>query len=332
MSDCSQRKGVVFDIQRYTIHDGPGIRTEVFLKGCPLRCLWCSNPEGISPNLELGVYPEKCLGIDKCIGISGQPKCIEACLKMFEKKGVTNTKPPLIIEDGIVAKKDRNRCINCLECVKVCPSGALVTFGKVMTVEEVMNELKRDKPFYDSSGGGVTFSGGDPLVQHHFVLELLKESKRCGFHTCLETEAYAKWKIFEKIMPYVDMFLVDIKHMDSDKHKEYTGVGNELILENIKKLATSGIPIIVRTPIVPGYTDSEENIDATAKFISQLGSAVKQYQLLPYFSLMRQKYEALGLEYKLPKYGPSKEDLERLLAIAKSHNIPAVIGAYTELD
>lgn len=336
MGAVTERKGIVFDIQRFTIHDGPGIRTEVFLKGCPLRCLWCSNPESISPELELGVFQDKCIGVNKaeCMGANKIAKCIEACIT--KKMGVGEAKcgiapeaivnSALIVNDGKVVGKDRNLCINCLECAKVCLSGALVPFGKVMTVEEVMHEVERDRAFYNESGGGVTFSGGDPLVQDEFTLELLKESKRRRLHTCLETEGQTSWMIIEKMLPYVDMMLYDIKHIDSKKHKEYTGVGNELLLENLKKLASCGVPLIIRTPVVPGFTDSVENIDAITEFVSQLGSAVKQFQLLPYFSLMHRKYKALGLEYNLPVYGPSKEKLIDLLELTRSREVPAVVG------
>lgn len=320
-------KGIVFDIQRFTIHDGPGIRTEVFLKGCPLNCLWCSNPESLNLKLELGVYPDKCIGIKSGCAGAGNPKCVEACIKIMKEK-----LSALIIKDGKVVGKDRNLCINCLECAKVCPSGALMVFGRVMTVKQVMEELEKDSLFYNESGGGVTFSGGDPLVQHEFTLNLLKESKKRKFHTCLETEGYARWTIIQRMLPYVDMVLYDIKHMDSKKHKKYTGVGNERLLENLRKIASEGIPLIIRTPVVPGYNDSIKNIDVTAKFIVSLGSAVKQFQLLPYFSLMKRKYEALGLEYNLPLHGPSKEEMVSLCELARAHGVPAVVGAYSEIE
>jgi pyruvate formate lyase activating enzyme len=201
-----------------------------------------------------------------------------------------------------------------------------------MTVEEVMEELEKDRPFYNQSGGGVTFSGGDPLVQHEFTLELLKESKRRRFHTCLETEGHAAWPILEKMLPYVDMMLYDIKHMDSEKHREYTGVGNELILKNLSKLAAYGAPpLIVRTPIVPGYTDSRQNMEAIAEFVSQLGPSVVQYQLLPYFAIMKEKYTALGLNYDLPTQRPSKEEMVELVELMRSRGIPAIVGAYQEI-
>lgn len=343
MVAANLKKGIVFDLQRFTIHDGPGIRTQVFLKKCPLRCVWCSNPESMKGKLELGVFPDKCIGTDKAVCLCDNvPKCVDACMTMFKKMSMAEAKRgkapetgircALIVEDCKVSRKDRNICIDCLECVKVCPSDALMAFGKQMTVEEVMKELERDREFYVESGGGITLAGGDPLAQPEFTLEVLKESKERGIHTCLETEGHARWAIIEKILPYVDMWLYDIKHMDSEKHKEYTGVGNELILENLKKLASRGASLIIKTPVVPGHNDSEENIEATAKFIKGLDLAVKQYQLLPYFSFMRSKYEALGMEYTLPLKGPTKEKLTELCDLARSHGAPAVIGAYSEIE
>jgi pyruvate formate lyase activating enzyme len=311
------KKGVVFDIQRFTIHDGPGIRTEVFLKGCPLKCLWCSNPESINPRPELGVFKNRCIGLDKC------GKCVKAC--PFSA---------LIVSENKVVGKDKGYCTECLKCVEVCPSNALVAFGRVMTVKDVVDELERDKPFYEKSGGGVTLSGGDPLVQEEFVLEILKECKKRGLHTCLETEGYASWGKIEKLLPYVDMMLYDIKCINSNKHREYTGVGNELILENVKKIASRNIPLIIRIPVVPGYTDSIENIDETSKFISNhLGHTVKQVQLLPYHAFARPKYEALGLEYGLMSVEyPTKEHVMELVERMRSFGLPAVMGAYSEIE
>lgn len=345
-----KKTGIVTNIQRYTIHDGPGIRTEVFLKGCPLRCLWCSNPETQSPKPELGVYAQKCIGMSPddyeekqggYIGATSPGKCVETCIAVFKKlfeedpQGVSwkvaNTSA-LIVKDNKVVGKNRDLCIDCLECTKVCPSAALISFGKEVTVEEVMEELEKDRPFYNQSGGGVTFSGGDPLVQHEFTLELLKESKKRGFHTCLETEGHAAWPILEKMLPYVDIMLYDIKHMDSEKHREYTGVGNELILKNLRALAARDtLPLIIRTPVVPGYTDSTENMEAMADFIAQLGPSVIQYQLLPYFSLMKEKYEALGIHYDLPTRKPSKGEMAELVELMRSRGIPAISGAYQEI-
>lgn len=339
--------GIVTNIQRYTIHDGPGIRTEVFLKGCPLKCLWCSNPETRNLKLELGVYSNLCIGmspdeyqerVEPCIGANSPGKCVEVCTSIFEQLSLSGngkhglTTSALVVKDNKVMMKNGDLCIDCLKCVNVCPSSALKTFGKEMTVEEVMEQFEKDRPFYDQSGGGITISGGDPLVQHEFTLALLKESKRYRFHTCLETEGHAAWPVLEKMLPYVDIILYDIKHMDSEKHRKYTGVGNELILENLKKLAACGAPpIILRTPIVPGYTDARENIEAIAKFVIQLGPSVVQYQLLPYFNYMKDKYKALGLDYDLPAKTPSKEEMVELVEIMKSYGVPTISGAYQQI-
>lgn len=304
-------KGIVFDLQRFTVHDGPGIRTEVFLKGCPLRCLWCSNPESQRLERELAFYPLRCIGADKC------RRCIEVC----------PTKS-LIIEDGTL-RLDRDRCTNCLECAERCPSGALAVFGKLMTVDEVMTEIMKDLAFYRKSDGGVTISGGDPLVQWEFTLDLLKKCKAKRLHTCLETEGYARWERLAVLLPYVDLMLYDIKHMDMTKHAEGTGVSNELILDNLRKIASEGIPLILRTPIVPDYNDSEENIRATAEFIrDHLKPAVRQVQLLPYHRLASQKYESLGREYRLKSLpGPKRKDIEPLAEIMRSYGLPVIIGA-----
>lgn len=327
-------EGVVFDIQRFTIHDGPGIRTQVFMKKCPLRCLWCSNPESISSHLELGVFPDRCIGTERCEGPNGIARCVEVCIRESEACLASGKKElcALIVKDGKVVRKNWNLCTNCLKCTIVCPSEALVVFGQVMTVEEVMREVEKDRDFYVESGGGVTLAGGDPLAQPEFTLRLLIECKRVGFHTCLETEGHSSWKIMEKMIPHVDMWLYDIKHMDPQKHKGYTGVDNRLILDNLEKLASRAKAIVIKTPIVPGYTDSAENIEAIARFIQALGEVVKQYQLLPYFSFMRSKYEALGQEFHLPLKGPSKERLKELCDLARSCGAPAVVGAYSEIE
>jgi len=307
----SYMKGIVFDIQRFTVHDGPGIRTEIFLKGCPLRCLWCSNPESQKLHRELAFYPLRCIGVDKC------QKCIEIC--------PTNS---LVVEGGML-QLDREVCTDCLKCAEVCPSGALNVFGRLMTVDEVMAEIMKDLAFYRKSDGGVTISGGDPLVQCEFTLELLQRCREKRLHTCLETEGHARWEKLEVLLPYVDSMLYDIKHMDAKKHEAGTGASNELILDNLKKIASEGIPLILRTPVIPDFNDSEENIRATAEFIStHLKPAVRQFQLLPYHRLASQKYESLGLEYQLKSLRvPKREDIKPLVDIMGSYGLPAIIGA-----
>lgn len=306
-------KGIIFDIQRFTVHDGPGIRTEAFLKGCPLRCLWCSNPESQRLDRELACYPSLCIGVDKC------GKCIEVC-----------PTDSIVVQDGEVTVA-RMRCTECLECVEVCPSGAMTAFGRLMTVDEVMTEIMKDLAFYRKSDGGVTISGGDPLVQWEFVLQLLKRCKEKRLHTCLETEGHAPWERIEVLLPYTDLMLYDIKHMDSEQHKAGTGVSNALILENVKKIAAAGIPLILRTPMIPRYNDSEENIRATARFIDEhLRPAVIQIQLLPYHRLGAQKYKSLGREYPMESVEPPEdygEQLKHLTDVVASFGLPVIVGA-----
>ncbi len=230
------------NIQRFTVHDGPGIRTEVFLKGCPLNCKWCSNPESIKPNPEAGVYPDRCIGVEKC-GF-----CLSAC--------PAGEKNFLVTENNRVMAINRDSYTACLSCAKACPANALITWGKMYTVQEIVDTVLEDVPFYVKSGGGVTLSGGDPLVQWKFSLAILKECKEHDIHTCLETEQHVSPDILNIVYPFVDLVITDIKHMDPQKHREYTGVGNELILHNIAETAKKEMPLVIRIPVIPGHNDS----------------------------------------------------------------------------
>lgn len=323
-------KGIVTNIQRFTVHDGPGIRTEVFLKGCPLRCRWCFNPESFHPYSEVGVFPLKCLGIDKC------KACMKACPegdKFFyfsEQKGIDNEQRTVI--SGI----DLDACTNCLKCAEACPGEALTIWGKAMSVEEVMTEVLKERPFYEEKGGGITISGGELLVQWRFVLGLLKACKENGIHTCLESTLLGDWDIIEQLMKYTDFVFTDVKHMDPKKHREYTGVSNETILENIKKVACLGIPIVIRIPVIPAHNDSEENIRASAEFIRDAfrdkSNTLKQVQLLGFHQLGNEKYESIGLSYPLkdfvaPPHAEYKQTLDNLVRIMESYGVPAVVGA-----
>lgn len=278
-------RGNVFDIQKFTVDDGPGIRTEIFMKGCPLRCKWCSNPESISLHSEVGIYPRYCIGTQSC------GWCIPAC-----KHGA------LIITDGKITGIDRDKCVRCLECAKSCPNDTMKIFGLQMTVDEVMSHINADRIFYEKSQGGVTFSGGDPMLQWEFMLEVLKRCKRTRIHTCVESEFHCKREHIEAIMPYTDMFITDLKHMDSAKHKEYTGIGTELIHENLRYIARNTKALVVRFPVIPGHNDDQKNIDATAKFVLEdLGGNVAQLQLLPYRPMGTDKYAALNMPYNMDK-------------------------------
>ncbi|MFA6008357.1 MAG: glycyl-radical enzyme activating protein [Desulfobacteraceae bacterium] len=315
----SPEKGVVFNIQHFTIHDGPGIRTEIFLKGCALKCKWCSNPESIRANREIGVYASRCIGIDKC----------GYCLKVCERceSGV------FLRLDNKIAGIDPGLCSGCLKCVDECPSDALVIWGNEMMVAEVMAEILDDLAFYEKSGGGVTISGGDPLIQWPFTLEILKQCRQKNIHTCLETELHCRPQILEAVYPFTDLVITDIKHMDPAKHREYTGVDNVLILENIRKTANMNKPLIIRIPIIPGHNNSEFNIIKTAEFIAEkLANKVLQVQLLPYRPLGLEKYQSLNLSYPLEDLKQQdvkqqKKELDHLVELMRGYGVPAVAGS-----
>jgi len=282
-------KGVTFNIQRFSIHDGPGIRTTVFMKGCPLECKWCSNPESISPTPEIMVNSIRCIHCGKCK---------EICP-----------------EDAIIAiegdkRIDFNRCTQCMECVKVCYTKTLECAGTHMSVDEVLEEVEKDSLFYQNSGGGVTLSGGEPLFQPRFTRELLKKCKEKGFHTALDTTGYASWKVMEDVLMYVDLVLFDIKHMDDHFHKEGTGVSNTQILENMER-AASRVRMWLRFPVIQGFNDSPENIEGVASLALKLG--VEKVSLLPYHEWGKAKYEKLGKDYPFPFPGEiSDERLEEI--------------------
>ena len=275
------QQGVVFNIQRFTIHDGPGMRTEVFLKGCPMRCLWCSNPESQKAHTEPGVYRSKCISYKKCAEC--EAVCPENALNFYR---------------GKLTSIDRKKCTNCLKCYDACPSDAIKQWGNVMSVEDCMKIIRRDRGYYDRSGGGVTVSGGDPLMQSDFTAELLKACREEGIHTCCESTFYANWSEIDKILPYSDLLISDIKHMDSSIHKKYTGVSNERILKNLRRLAKNNREMILRIPVIPNVNDDKGNIEATADFIlDELGGKVRTLQLLSFMRLGKEKYASLGMEY-----------------------------------
>lgn len=269
-------KGTVFDIQRFSIHDGPGIRTTVFLKGCPLNCIWCHNPESKSARPELMLHGSKCVGCGECV------KACSLGLHSFE---------------GGEHLIEREKCIGCGKCEADCV-GALKLYGEQKTVSEVIDEVLRDKSFYDNSGGGMTVSGGEPLMQHEFTLALLKSAKELGLNTAIETSGFSKWERIEAIAPFVDLFLWDVKETDTVRHNEYTGVGNELILENLGRLSTIGARIVLRCPVIPGLNDREEHFRAIGALADAL-SGVERVDVEPYHPLGKSKALALGKPYPL---------------------------------
>jgi len=316
----SNTQGIVFNIQKYTIHDGPGIRTSVFLKGCPLSCKWCSNPESLNPRQELGIYPNKCIGYDKC-GL-----CVKACPLV--------DRTALKFDGNRISGVDRDVCNNCLECGKTCYSGGIKIWGRIMTVDEVMKDILSDRAFYAKSGGGVTLNGGEVAAQWEFALEILRECRRHHINTCVESSLLCKPEILERFYPLTDLLITDIKHMDPVIHLRYTGADNTQILNNIIKTVNASVPTVIRIPIIPDVNNDEENIARTAEFISKkLSNRVIQVQLLPYRKLGTEKYDSLGIEYPMgPDYSmPDREVWEKnileLVELMKTYSVPAVAGS-----
>ncbi len=289
-------KGLVFDIQRFCTHDGPGIRTTVFMKGCTLNCAWCHNPESISPKKELQTYFYKCIGCGACI-----EACPEGCHSIVDGTRVFN----------------RDCCSACGACVEECYSGALVMAGEEISPQEVFGEILKDETFYKSSGGGVTFSGGEPLMQVDFISETLRLCRDRGIHTAVDTAGNIGFSNFEKVIPYTDLFLFDVKIMDDALHREYTGSGNALILENLINLDKFNVPITVRIPVIGGVNDDNENFHQIAKFISKLKN-VNEVDILPYHSLGKGKLESLGVSASGNFETPGKEKLTQLAANLKN--------------
>ena len=285
--------GIVFDIKRFAIHDGPGIRTTVFLKGCPLGCYWCHNPESQAPRPVLMQYPRNCIGCRACVAA-----CPRGALSVGEEQIVIN----------------RAACQSCGACAEVCYAQALVLLGKEMAVEEVLAEVVKDRAFYATSGGGMTLSGGEPMYQADFTRGLLQAAKAEGLHTALDTSGYARWELYEQVLPYVDLVLFDLKHTSATRHQVGAGVDNALILENLRRLAASGVEILVRVPTVPGFNASAEEIGAMARLLASLPRAVPM-ELLPYHRLGEGKYASLGQE--APEQQTTTPEAELLEALAE---------------
>lgn len=267
---------IVFDISRGSFHDGPGVRTVVYLKGCPLRCLWCHNPEGQCLEPQILYYPAKCIGCGSCVS---------AC-----KNGLH------FADENGSHVFDRTVCSCCGACAEVCPSKALVRCGKKMTSAEVFAEVVKDIKYFHATGGGVTVSGGEALLYPDFVAELFGMCRAEGIHTAVETSLYAPWQNVVYVLPSTDLLIADLKHIDSTAHHALTGAGNELILENFRRAAQSHGNIWIRIPLIPGLNDSDDNLTKSAEFIRSLGSSIKKVELLKFNNLYKNKYDALGLE------------------------------------
>src|SRR5271157_5233246 len=297
--------GMIFDLRRFSVHDGPGIRTAVFLKGCPLSCWWCHNPESQHFASELILRENRCIRCGTCL-----PVCAPGAIQPSEQGYFT----------------EMELCNQCEACVAVCPADAREMVGKRMSVEQVISEIQRDVPFFDESGGGVTFTGGEPLMQPHFLLDALRACKAIDLHTALDTSGYADWSFLEPVSDYTDLFLYDIKLMDAQEHRKYCGVSNELILSNLRKLSKKGALIYLRVPIIPGITDTRQNLDQIADLAGSL-PAVRRVDILPYHLAALGKYTRLNLSYRLADVLPPSE--ERMLAIQdqlQSYGLQVKIG------
>lgn len=299
------QQGIVFNIQKFSVHDGPGIRTIVFLKGCPLSCQWCSNPESQSTTPAVMFYEKNCVSCGRCVN---------AC-------------PKQAIDPALKGIINRERCNDCGLCVEACHYKALVMSGSAMTVREVVTELKKDTIHYRRSGGGITISGGEPFLQSEFLLELLRACKNQGWHTAIETTGLATEKQLEDIIPYIDLVLLDIKHIVPERHEDQTGVSSLPLLKNAIKIGELAREVAVRIPVIPDFNGDEDSISQIARFIRHIKS-VSRVHLLPYHRLGDSKYDALGKKnpMELGHKAPSPEELAHYQSIIEAQGFQCVIG------
>lgn len=293
--------GIVFDVKKFAVHDGPGIRTTVFFKGCPLRCHWCHNPESQAREPEMTFRANRCIRCEAC-----RAACARGAISW----------------NGDLPATARARCTLCGDCVAVCYAGAREIVGREMTVAQVMAEIERDVPFYDQSGGGVTFSGGEPLAQPDFLRALLRACQEKEIHTAVDTCGFAAWETVDSVREQVDLFLYDLKLMDDARHQQFTGVSNGLILRNLQALAGRGHDIVVRLPVIPGINDDAENVRQIGTFVAALPH-LQRVELLPYHHTAAVKYEQLNKSYELSALRPpSNERMAEIAHILRGCGLP----------
>jgi pyruvate formate lyase activating enzyme len=298
-------QGIITEIQRFSVHDGPGIRTTVFLKGCNLRCFWCHNPETHRVERELQLQLSRCIGCGACFVV-----CETGAHRMADGERVF----------------DRERCLACGRCAAECYAEALVLAGREVSVADVMAEVLADRPFYENSGGGVTLSGGEPLLQPAFCAALLAACRAEGVHTAIETAANVPWERIEALLPLIDLVMMDLKTLDDTVHRASTGVSNRRILANARRLGATDKPLTVRTPIIPGVNDTPEAIRAIARLAAELPNLVG-YELLPFHPMAAAKYDSLGRAYRarsLPR--PTPEAMEALADVARESGVTVRCG------
>ena len=299
-------ESLIFDIKRYAINDGPGIRVVIFFKGCNLQCAWCHNPEGISGRADKMYSPSKCI---KC------GSCVEVC----PENAITLT------PEGIIS--DHKLCILCGRCAEICPTKAIEMSGKNMSVSQLMEIIEKERIFFDNSGGGVTFSGGEPLIHSGMLIELLDECRRRGIHSAVDTAGNVSTEIIIEVAKRTNLFLYDLKMMEGGLHKTWTHAGNERILQNLAAIAGTGVDIIIRIPLIGGINDTDENINLTARFIADLEGNILEVHLLPYHSIAQNKYNKLSKSKSFEKLKePNKSTLDRIISIFARYGIKASVG------
>ena len=302
----------VFDIQGYSVHDGPGIRQTIFLQGCPLKCTWCHSPESQAFDSKVIWLSAKCIGCLKCTG---------AC-----PNGARTARQPQNEGEFLKIVCDWDKCTNCGDCQRACPTGALYYCGTERTIDELMRRIKRETPYYGKSGGGVTVSGGEALCQPDGVAELLKQCKELNISTAVDTCGFVPYENIKKVLPYADMFLYDIKHMDNDRHIWGTGVPNTLILENARKIAADGGKFHIRFPMIPKYNIDDENLTATRDFLLSIKDAVELIQVLPYHNFGLAKYERLSIA--APEFdtrAPTQEETDSIVKFFEDAGFKVIV-------